>query len=153
MADAPRPTGTSPSDSVPRPVIIDHLVIGLNEVTKRLEGLARVARHVVGLSDQEPGIATRAPPTIAIVLVCREDISSPLLTAHFPQLVAACNSCRNHSYNKVEAPPLIKLVPLPRGAESLLSTAIGLRRVSVLAIDVSFSSTAPFLLHIWHIIE
>ena len=77
------------------------------------------------------GPSPRAP--IHSVFVCRSDIDPPLLVSHIPYLVAACNSAVKDSNT-----PHLKLVSLPKGAESKLAQETGLRRVAVLAIDVCF---------------
>ncbi|KAL5519613.1 POP3 [Sanghuangporus vaninii] len=85
--------------------------------------------------------ATRAP--IRTVLVCLPDIDPPLLVAHIPYLVAACNSKANHNNNDSSAThdpdARIKLISLPKGAEVKLAQATGLRRISVLALDETVS--------------
>ncbi|KAL5494602.1 POP3 [Sanghuangporus weigelae] len=85
--------------------------------------------------------ATRAP--IRTVLVCLPDIDPPLLVAHIPYLVAACNSKANYNNNDSSAThdpsARIKLISLPKGAEVKLAQATGLRRISVLALDETVS--------------
>lgn len=70
---------------------------------------------------------------IGVVLVCRSDIDPPLLVSHIPHLVAACNGAPSTIDRRV------KLVTLPKGAEDTLSEAFGLRRVAVIALNVSYS--------------
>lgn len=118
----------------PRPDILDHMTTGINEVTKLLERTTRFhSRTTIGkASDME--LISKARP--AIVLVCRGDVIPPELIQHIPHLVAACNT-RRIGTNA----PSVHLVPLPRGAESSLAEAIGLRRVSVVALHVSHAPT------------
>ena len=155
--DSAAATGASgPSDAPTaaatpaRPVILDSLVIGINAVTKALEG--QVARDRgrqprptrkagrliptqpidgdtmdVDAETVEPGEA--AP--ISLVLVCRPDVNPPTLIAHLPMLVTALNS------GAVDVTrPGVALVPLDAGAEALLGRALGLPRAAVVAIKV-----------------
>jgi len=115
------------SDTEP-PAILNHLTIGINQVTKRLESHVKSSRTVV-VSDKP--IAAECRSAIKIVFVCRADVDPPLLIAHLPHLVAACNTFSAF-------PNSIKLVPLPKGAEASLAEALRLRRVAVIAIDARF---------------
>ncbi|KAF8579832.1 hypothetical protein K439DRAFT_1415944 [Ramaria rubella] len=125
----------------PAPPVLAHLIFGINEVTKRLESQAQSLRPRTSIKtpaaarDPEPSVKPEIAP-LAYVFVCRADIDPPILIAHFPELVAACN---------VPTPsrtsPPVHLIPLPKLAENTLAEALGLRRVSVLAID----STTPSL--------
>ena len=214
-ADIEASTDAAPA---PEPEILQHTIIGINAVTKRLEAQCRTSRHTVsaaaetdanptlhglddGAADGDSDTATdalgnaaaakqsektdasrsvdviraedkdeadaeiidgtgtsptsasptkviddinsntnananttrRTPVTpIRTVLVCRADIDPPLLVAHIPHLVAACNSATM----KDPSVKGVKLVSLPKGAESSLGVAVGLRRISVLAFDV-----------------
>lgn len=120
------------------PPILQHLTIGINEVTRRLEAQIKSARRRVTLSDADPAspIVSSAHSTlISLIFVCRADVDPPALIAHLPHLVAAWNSSQKGSSAKI-----LKLVPLPKGAESALAKAMGLRRVAVIAVNVrSFS--------------
>ncbi|KAF8510861.1 hypothetical protein JB92DRAFT_420220 [Gautieria morchelliformis] len=75
--------------------------------------------------------------SIAYVFVCRADIDPPLLVAHVPELVASCNapapSCKS---------PPVHLITLPKLAEVALAEAVGLRRVSIVALDSATPSLA-----------
>jgi ribonuclease P/MRP protein subunit POP3 len=120
------------------PSILPHLVLGINQVTKKLEGQARAYRQTVNATKSTTDSGTpRLPPSgpISIVFVCRADIDPPLLISHLPALIASCNSSRNTLTDPDSYPP-IRLVPVPKGSESLLADATGLRRVAVLALDV-----------------
>lgn len=120
------------------PPIIPHLVLGINQVTKRLEDQARAYRQTIcatkTITDDS---ASQPPPSgpISVVFVCRADVDPPLLISHLPTLIASCNSSRNSLTDPTSHPP-IKLVPVPKGSESLLADATGLRRLAVLALDV-----------------
>lgn len=112
------------------PAILSHIVVGINHVTKRLEGrlehLSAKKKAVVGaaLAAEEPS----PPPPLKYVLVCTGDIDPPALVAHVPHLVAGCNS---NSTTEVTC-----LVPLHKGAEAQLAQAFGLPRASVVGIAV-----------------
>jgi len=120
------------------PPIISHLILGINQVTKKLEDQARAYRQTLTATNTtaDAGTSQSTPSgAISIVFVCRADVDPPLLISHLPTLIASCNSSRNALTNP-EAHPPIKLVPVPKGSESLLADATGLRRAAVLALDV-----------------
>jgi len=146
------------SDSLaqhPPPAILPHLIIGINQVTKRLESQARTYRETIALNDQKNTEDPIKP--IRVVFVCRADVDPPLLIAHLPTLVASCNSSRRVLTNPAGYPP-VKLIPLPLGAEFALAEATGLRRLSIIALDAdtpdldSFNSlldSVPILRESW----
>ncbi|KAH7916420.1 hypothetical protein BJ138DRAFT_468458 [Hygrophoropsis aurantiaca] len=114
---------------------LQHLTIGINEVTKALEAQISKSRNVVTISENASIIPsdTERSPTIAVVFVCRADIDPPLLVDHIPHLIAACNAPRMNVH--VSGPPQhVKLVLLPKGSEHSLAAALGLRRVAILAV-------------------
>ena len=146
------PVGSSPTPDEPmdvhpadqesgiptEPPIIPHLIMGINRVTKRLEGQARAYRQTLGGTETITDNGTSQPPPsgpITVVFVCRADVDPPLLISHLPTLIASCNSSR-HALKDPDLYPPIKLVPVPKGSESLLADATGLRRLAVLALDV-----------------
>lgn len=119
------------------PSIFQHLTIGINEVTRRLEVQIKSARRRVTLSDTDPvssDVFSSDPPPISFIFVCRADVDPPVLIDHLPHLVAAWNSSQKES--SVKPGKILKLVPLPKGAESALAEAMGLRRVAAIALDV-----------------
>jgi ribonuclease P/MRP protein subunit POP3 len=120
------------------PAIIPHLVLGINQVTKRLEHQARAYRLTTTTTSTITDDSTSRPPPsgpISVVFVCRADVDPPLLISHLPTLIASCNSSRNALKDPESYPP-VRLVPVPKGSESLLADATGLRRLAVLALDV-----------------
>ncbi|KAG5647770.1 hypothetical protein DXG03_008493 [Asterophora parasitica] len=126
--DGDTSTSTSQPEGPPeRPIILRHLVIGINEVTKRLESQIRDKRRTVisTTSDSNPDRSSRP---LQVVLVCRADVNPPILIDHLPHLVAA--------YNSLKPQISIKLVSLPAGSELSISRAVGLRRAAVLGVDV-----------------
>ncbi|WFD00520.1 ribonuclease P [Malassezia yamatoensis] len=95
--------------------------VGLNIVTKLLES------HID--SKRESGTETKATGAQPrFLFVCEGDSLSPALLAHIPMLVA--------SYNAMCAPTAenipVVLIPFAPGAELLLSTALHVRRASVI---------------------
>ncbi|KAG9089751.1 hypothetical protein FS749_001088 [Ceratobasidium sp. UAMH 11750] len=120
------PQITSTLAILPIPPLLKHCTFGINEVTKRLEALAKPSLTAE--------IRSASMPRLRAVLVCRSDIDPPLLIAHFPILVATSNSSlpADSSDDKY-----VKLVALPMRAEHTLAEVTGLRRVAVMALDVS----------------
>lgn len=134
------------------PVLLDSLEFGLNEVTKALERSIATLRSCQNKeqlpSDFKP---------ISLVLVCLADINPPNLVAHIPHLVSIYNSMlmtqgvvatkRRRTGSKLQpVPPRpegIKLVTLPKNAESSLAGSIGLRRVTVVAFYVCWFYSPP----------
>ncbi|KZT37411.1 hypothetical protein SISSUDRAFT_1006213 [Sistotremastrum suecicum HHB10207 ss-3] len=120
----------SSGESLSPPELWNHVVFGINEVTKRLEEQSQARRHVISRgSVQTPNTHARAP--LALVLVCLADINPRLLVAHVPPLVAACNS----RPKDVPGLDVVHLVQLPKHSETQLADAFGVRRLSVLAFD------------------
>lgn len=138
-----------PSSELDPPALLGHLTIGINEVTKRLESQIRNTRRRIVLNPEQDALSSPSElrPAIKLVFVCRADIDPPILIDHFPHLIAAFNSSS-------QTPPFdpIKIVPLPRGAESSLAEALGLRRVAIMAMDVrafffiSFNSWIEYIM-------
>jgi ribonuclease P/MRP protein subunit POP3 len=120
------------------PSVVAHLTMGINEVTKRLETQAQSRRLHASItastSVETSSSASKPKPErtpLVYVFVCRADIDPQLLVGHLPELVAACNT----PIPGCTSPP-VHLISLPKNAENTLATAVGLRRVSVLALDV-----------------
>ncbi|EKM48712.1 uncharacterized protein PHACADRAFT_61593, partial [Phanerochaete carnosa HHB-10118-sp] len=112
------------------PIILDHLTIGINEVTKALEHIAKFRRR--DMSSEQSDSPSVHMPTSRLVVVCLADINPPILVGHLPNLVAACNSAESSGDRHKTW-----LVPLAKGAEQTLAAAIGLKRVATIAIDAS----------------
>lgn len=108
--------------------LMHHMTFGINAVTKRLETQVQSARRPTA-TIPETAAPLSPPPFLKYVFVCRADVDPTLLVDHLPHLVAGFNSAR-------PVQP-VKLVPLPKGAELALSQALAVRRVTVLAADVS----------------
>lgn len=107
------------------PQILQHVTIGINEVTKRLESQIHKSRITVvpGNSDTKSLVLP-----LQVILVCRGDINPVMLVDHLPHLVAA--------YNSAQVKDKLILVTLPKGAEASMAQAMGLRRVAVVGMDV-----------------
>lgn len=133
---------TSP-DSAAAPSILRHITVGINEVTKRLEALARSHRQTIVPSSEPPAISDTSTDlktsSSRIVIACRADVDPPILIGHLPHLVAACNSVGKHSASKTGASIGSWLIPMSKGAENTLADAMGLRRVSVILIEVTLA--------------
>lgn len=134
------------------PSISQHLTIGINQVTRRLEAQIKSARRRVIMSDTDPvdsQSVSSSPelPKIKVVLVCRADVDPPILIDHLPHLVAAWNSSQIESLAE-KSGDFMKLVPLPKGAEFALAEAMGLRRVAVVALDVCPLSSSLLMSHL-----
>jgi ribonuclease P/MRP protein subunit POP3 len=110
------------------PLLLRHVLYGINAVTKRLETQAQNARSPTIAT--LPETSAQPPKPLKYIFVCRADVDPALLIAHLPHLVAAYNSTRPSQY--------IKLIPLPLGAELVLAQTLGVRRVTVLGVDVRF---------------
>ncbi|KAM5530745.1 hypothetical protein V8D89_015605 [Ganoderma adspersum] len=135
--------------TTPIPPVLLSLTVGINEVTKRLERLAASHRsHVETRSDQGDLLSNATPTTPSpsrLVIACRADVDPPILLGHIPNLVATCNSARRVYGTDSPQPGGTWLVPMPKGAEETLSRAMGLRRVSILLVEVCLShSSTPW---------
>lgn len=135
---APAPENADDTPGTSEPAILPHLAIGINQVTKRLEAQARLLRQAAFSTSDSSTTVTATHRPLRVVFVCREDIDPPMLVAHIPTLIASYNSAS--SARSTES--LVKLVPLAKGAEFTLAAAFGLRRVAVMALDVSLTLRA-----------
>jgi ribonuclease P/MRP protein subunit POP3 len=139
------------------PAILDSLEIGLNEVTRALERSITTLRSC----QYKKQLPSDFKP-ISLILVCLADINPPNLVVHIPHLVSVYNSmlmtqgiiatkkrlARSRLQTVPPRPEGIKLVTLPKNAESSLAGSIGLRRISVVAFYVSpFYFPWPRILH------
>ena len=118
---------TNQDDAIKPPSILRHIVYGINAVTKRLELQSHRLRRPTTVIPIPVEIQSSRP--FKYIFVCRQDVNPAILIDHLPHLVASCNSAQaiNH----------VKLVPLPKGSELVLAQTLGIRRVTVLGIDVS----------------
>ncbi|KAF8641073.1 hypothetical protein AX17_000717 [Amanita inopinata Kibby_2008] len=123
------------SDAAHPQIILDHLTVGLNEVTKRLEIQAREARNSRIITTAESTVQSDRKPDLCLVFVCRADVDPPLLVDHLPHLIAACNTWQRRP---------LRLVTLPQGAEMTLSKAMTVRRATVIGMDDQFPDLESF---------
>lgn len=123
-----------------RPKKSDHAcVVGVNAVSRALES------HIHAVRQDTPVDRSCLPQYL---FVCVADMEPPVLVSHLPMLTGAYNAmCAgkhvgsgDESIQPLWHPlereafsiPAVVLVPLPRGAEFLLSTALRVRRLSAL---------------------
>lgn len=104
------------------------VVVGINQVTKMLECQIQSLRTLAVLPGN-PGPCQES--ALAAVFICSADIDPLVLAEHIPHLVASCNSLAK------QGPSKVKLVPLPKGSESAVAHAVGLRRAAVIGVLVS----------------
>ena len=119
------------------PAILESVVVGINEVTRRLEAVARSHRDILHADPQESIRPKDIRAHSRLVIVCKADVDSPLLIGHLPNLVAACNS-RKKGDSEHSGTNGTWLMPMLKGAEDVLAEAMGLRRVSILLLEVMF---------------
>jgi ribonuclease P/MRP protein subunit POP3 len=117
------------------PDILKNVKCGLNETVKALE------QHISNLRDcLAKGVPlTDDVITPRIVLACRWDVNPPDLFSHIPHLVASANRLGDiyeKKFASAPAIPEIKLVNLPQGSEKSLSDAVGIRRLSMVILNV-----------------
>ena len=119
---------TDQDDAIKSPSILRHIVYGINAVTKRLELQSHnLRRPTIVIPTPTAEIQSSRP--FKYIFVCRQDVDPTILVDHLPHLVASCNSAQASNH--------LKLVPLPKGSELVLAQTLGIRRVTVLGIDVS----------------
>ena len=119
---------TDQEDAIKPPSILCHIVYGINAVTKRLELQSHnLRRPTTVISTTAVEVQSSRP--FKYIFVCRQDVDPAILVDHLPHLVASCNSPQASNH--------VKLVPLPKGSELVLAQTLGIRRVTVLGIDVS----------------
>lgn len=133
----------TPSESIslpPPPPILSCIVIGINDVTRHLERTINPdiktnfkRKYAQGFSDPlistNPNNQLANPSPIVIqneplrmVFVCKADISPPHLCAHLPIMSSMARD--------------VLLVPLPLGAEELISNKLGIKRTSCVGVKV-----------------
>ncbi|PVF93555.1 hypothetical protein CPB86DRAFT_808932 [Serendipita vermifera] len=115
-----------------RPEIADHVVFGINEVAKALE---RHISKIRGALLNKESFSEETEIPIAI-FACLWDLNPPTILSHIPHLVASANTLltilATKSTEQSATFPDMKLINLPKGSESSVSEAIGMRRVSII---------------------
>ncbi|KAM3073710.1 RNase P and RNase MRP subunit [Clarireedia jacksonii] len=136
------------SDIPPPPEISNFVLTGLNSINRSLEEASKNApshteallddtsRQLQGQEDiqmflddgEMPQSETRTYPArhVAAIFVTRSNLPS-ILYAHLPQLIATASKVHPDK-------PATKLVQLPKGAESRLTGALALQRVSFIGV-------------------
>lgn len=147
MIESSKGANSSPYPVTENPALpSDFITIGINQVTRRLESQVKSFRKLVTLATASSvNQISSELASIAVVLVCRADVNPPVLLDHIPHLVAACNSTRPRSDLEGARQPL-KLILLPKGSESAIAQALGLRRAAVIAIHVSIPNLCRILI-------
>lgn len=124
----------STANSVPE--ILKHVKFGVNEVARLLESqISRIRQHLL---DKRP-MEDNGIPSLLVIFACRWDTNPPIILAHIPHLVAAANtlaSTYHANFEEAHSIPEVKLVNLPKGSENPLAEAVGVRRISVIALSV-----------------
>ena len=120
---------TDQEDAIKPPSILCHIVYGINAVTKKLELQSHNLRRPTIVIPTTPTVEIQSTRPFKYIFVCRQDVDPAILVDHLPHLVASCNSPQASNH--------VKLVPLPKGSELVLAQTLGIRRVTVLGIDVS----------------
>jgi ribonuclease P/MRP protein subunit POP3 len=120
-----------------QPGILEHVKFGLNETAKSLE--QHISKLRQSLLKETP--LTEETVTPRMILACRWDVNPPDLFSHIPLLVASANTLATIYDAKFSTTTLseIKLVNLPKGSENSLSEAVGIRRLSVVTLNVGCS--------------
>ncbi|KAJ8702229.1 RNase P and RNase MRP subunit [Pleurotus ostreatus] len=67
----------------PKPPILEHVIVGINEVTRRLESQIRGLRTAVKVSSEGAHSLSDSRREIKVVFVCRDDIDPPFSSATF----------------------------------------------------------------------
>jgi len=127
----------------PRPEVLAHLVLGINEVGKELSAKPPLPAPIgsgetsTAAEDGAPAIRRARPPPaspLRYVFVCLSDINPATLVGHLPAAVAGWNG-RNKAAGEADATG-VRLVTLAKGAEALLAQALGVRRAAVVGVRV-----------------
>ncbi|KAL4400679.1 nucleolar ribonuclease P complex [Malassezia pachydermatis] len=123
--------------------------VGINAITRSLESLVQAAQH-------NSVVPIQAVPRF--LFVCTADMDPPTMVAHMPMLTAIYNAFVANQIKKDDTTPdesttepmleistvsstSLVLIPLPKGAEFMLSTALGVRRLSALLVHSSLSTS------------
>ncbi|KAI6047917.1 hypothetical protein EDC04DRAFT_2620554 [Pisolithus marmoratus] len=123
------------------------VVIGINQITRALEHQIRFARMLTIVHDPgQPANSQEPCSELSVVFACSSDVNPPTLVEHIPHLVAACNSLLT---TKGGPTTKVKLVPLPKGSESILARAVGLRTAAVIGVHKNH----PILASIWDVLD
>lgn len=113
---------------------ISPLIIGLNSITRHLEGLIRTSLQ--GGSSPTPAAAASGQ---LLLFICKGDLDPASLALHIPLLVCAYNA----TCSPTSAPgrsAALSLIALPANSELAISTSLAVRRCSSLLLDSSHTT-------------
>ncbi|KAJ1337590.1 ribonuclease P/MRP protein subunit POP3 [Microdochium nivale] len=127
------PTPPSP----PPPELMDHVEVGLVAVTRRLQGMGVAPK---GTNSSQPAAVdgkTSTKRPYSAVFIARAAQPS-ILNGHLPQMIAVASKTRpDHDP--------VRLVGLSKACEARLSEALGIPRVSCIALDADAPNAAMLL--------
>ena len=140
-------TDRTQKNLIARPDIADYLVLGFNAVNAVLETQAQRYLFSPGAKNSNSDSQKEEKNDendIEMVFVCKADMKSALLSAHFPELVAAASAAsdKNAETDVSKSLGTVRLIQLPAGSASRLAQASGLTQLSVLALRRGFAGTA-----------
>jgi hypothetical protein len=134
---------------------LSRVVSGINSTTKELEKEIQQRRKAIphtylensSIMEQYPSstsssrlLENSSGCQLSLVFVCRKDINPVSLVNHLLLTVANLNRSRLQSKSSLAGdvpPPLVFLIPLPKGAEKMIAKALGLKKAAVVALKVS----------------
>lgn len=132
-------TETTASRRPPAPHIAGHIQIGLNSVTRSLEGTATQCTPIL-LADRmchlQDSIAPGSRATPAIVILSKT--KSDLMYSHLPVLCATASADFTEGNS-------IRLVSLDVDAETRLAECTGLHRVGVIGVSAGDAAVQPLI--------
>lgn len=130
------PEGDTATEAPPEaPEILNYVKFGLNEAAKSLEQYISKLRQ--SLLVETP--LTDDVVTPRVMFACRWDVNPPDLFSHIPHLVASANTLGTiyeAKFPSARSTIEIKLVNLAKGSENSLSEAVGIRRLSMVTLNV-----------------
>ena len=131
------------------------VLAGINSITRAIEDdiardLAVLQTENLMQDDRQKAEGEEqvdaSPPSVRVVFVCRHDLPQPSLIAHIPMLITARNAVLHVS--RFHPNRGVLLFALPSGSESLLASALNLRRASVVSLTTAFPAQ-----HLEHLIS
>ncbi|KAF5100408.1 hypothetical protein D0Z00_001267 [Geotrichum galactomycetum] len=141
-------TDRTQKELIARPDIADYLVLGFNAVNAALETQAQsylfhgTKASSNGSKKNEEEEKNDDKNDIEMVFVCKADMKSALLSAHFPELVAAASAVSDNNAETKANKPSVRLIQLPAGSATRLAQASGLTQLSVMALRRGFAGAA-----------
>lgn len=132
-------TDRKQKELIVRPDIADYLVLGFNAVNAALETQAQNNIHAKTKQNKSLNTSSSKMEDIEMVFVCKADMKSALLSAHFPELVAAASTLVNDEGDEKHK---VRLIQLPAGSAARLAMSSGLTQLSVFALRRGFSGMA-----------